>query len=185
MFLYCSQRRTIPPTSFNDSPCAHSVTDPNQSSNSVTLTVALCANLSWKPRASYSLFGPKYVPIKKINGKSTVNLCEKPTVFTRDDHPKLEYDHLRREFTRQIGIRDHALPGSKSGGHIRVLAEPAGRGHSVKSQIRPLALRGTHWTLNEYWVKAGGSGCVLTTNSVIIPNDAAAPFSACQLAGKS
>jgi len=39
---------------------------------------------------------------------------------------------------------------------------------------------GTHWMLYEYWVVTGGSGCVLTTNSVIIPNDAPAPFNACQ-----
>ena len=37
--------------------------------------------------------------------------------------------------------------------------------------------------LYEYWVVTGGSGCVLTTNSVMIPNDAAAPFNACQSRG--
>ena len=37
--------------------------------------------------------------------------------------------------------------------------------------------------LYEYWVVTGGSGCVLTINSVMIPNDAAAPFNACQLRG--
>ena len=42
-----------------------------------------------------------------------------------------------------------------------------------------LELGQTHWILYEYWVVTGGSGCVLTTNSVIL-NDAAAPFDACQ-----
>ena len=38
---------------------------------------------------------------------------QRPTIRTGDDHPKLEYNHLRREFTRQVGVCDYALPEGK------------------------------------------------------------------------
>ena len=89
----------------------------------------------------------------------------------------LQYDHLRREFTRQVGIRDHALPEGESRSHISMLAEPVG---VSLLPVHALELGGTHWMLYEYRVVTGGSGCVLNTNSVMIPKDAAAPFSACR-----
>ena len=98
-------------------------------------------------------------------------------VLTCDDHPKLEYDYLRREFTRQVGIRDYALPEGEGRSHISMLAESAGVGVTPPKSRRYNWVE-RNWMLYEYWVVTDGSGCVLTTNSVIIPKDAAAPFRA-------
>src|SRR5258706_3545164 len=107
---------------------------------------------------------------------SHVTSCEL-AVPTCDDHPILEYDDLRRDFTRQVGIGDYGLQESESRSHISMLAEPAGVG-VTKSKRWNWVYR--NWTLYEYWVVTDGLGCVLTTNSVIIPKDAAAPFRTCR-----
>jgi len=76
--------------------------------------------------------------------------CERLTSLTSDDHPKLEYDHLRREFTRQVGVRYQILPEGKSRTQIDVLAEPVGGDYSFPS-------RRSNW--------GGHTGCYTSTGS--------------------
>ena len=114
-------------------------------------------------------------------GEHTMDTHQRSTVRTSDDHPKLEYNHLRREFTRQVGGLRLCSARELRLKPYRRACRTYGQDYSVEFGLE---LGQTHWILYEYWVLTGGSGCVLTTNSVMIPNDAAAPFDACQSRSK-